>query len=76
MPATTDMFPRNAQLLVLEALADTRVVFIAGARQVGKSTLAQQIARAEEFSLDVRATRENFWSIWKSGRVVTLDVAD
>ena len=45
MPPTTDMFLRNAQSLVLEALADTRVVFIAGARQVGKSTLAQQIAR-------------------------------
>ena len=62
MPPTTDMFLRNTQPLVLEALADTRVVFIAGARQVGKSTLAQQIARtghpAEELSLDVRATRE------------------
>ncbi len=58
----TDMFIRNTQQLVLEALADTRVVFIAGARQVGKSTLAQQIAETghsfEEFSLDVRATRE------------------
>lgn len=62
MPPTTDMFLRNTQSLALEALADTRVVFIAGARQVGKSTLAQQIARtghpAEELSLDVRATRE------------------
>ena len=56
------MFSRNAQRLVLEALADTRVVFVAGARQVGKSTLAREIARtgrpAEEFSLDVQATRE------------------
>lgn len=62
MPAHTDIFPRSAQPLVLEALADTRVVYIAGARQVGKSTLAQQIARAgrpvEELSLDVRVTRE------------------
>jgi predicted AAA+ superfamily ATPase len=56
------MFARNAQPLVLEALADTRVVLIAGARQVGKSTLAQEIARtghpAEELSLDDRGTRE------------------
>lgn len=62
MPSSADIFHRNAEPLVLEALADTRVVFVAGARQVGKSTLAQGIARsshpAEEFSLDVRATRE------------------
>jgi predicted AAA+ superfamily ATPase len=62
MSATTDIFLRSARPLVLEALADTRVVFVAGARQVGKSTLAQQIARmdhpAEQLSLDVRATRE------------------
>lgn len=62
MSTTTDMFLRSARPLVLEALADTRVVFVAGARQVGKSTLAEQIARidhpAEQLSLDVRATRE------------------
>jgi len=56
------MFIRHAQPLVLEALADTRVVFVGGARQVGKSTLAREIARgdhpAEEFSLDRRTTRE------------------
>jgi predicted AAA+ superfamily ATPase len=38
------------------------VVFVGGARQVGKSTLARRIAAAEhpatEFSLDVRTTRE------------------
>jgi predicted AAA+ superfamily ATPase len=62
MPSTADILHRNAEPLVLEALADTRVVFVAGARQVGKSTLAQGIAQsshpAEEFSLDVRSTRE------------------
>ena len=62
MPTTPEIFDRNAEPRVLEALADTRVVFIAGARQVGKSTLAEQIARSgdftEELSLDVRATRE------------------
>ncbi|MGA2455506.1 MAG: ATP-binding protein [Solirubrobacteraceae bacterium] len=56
------MFARNAQRLVLEALADTRVVFVAGARQVGKSTLAREMSRhrhaVEELSLDSRVTRE------------------
>jgi uncharacterized protein len=62
VPLTTDIFLRHAQPLVLDALTDTRVVFLAGARQVGKSTLARAIARgahpAEELSLDNRATRE------------------
>jgi len=63
MPAVTHMLPRYAQPLVLDALADTRVVFIAGARQAGKSTLARQIAGGEgrqitELSLDRRQTRE------------------
>jgi predicted AAA+ superfamily ATPase len=62
VPEITDLFFRNAQPLVLEALADTRVVFVAGARQVGKSTLAREIARsgypAEELSLDNQGTRE------------------
>lgn len=62
-PTPTDIFFRNAQPLVLAALADTRVVFVAGARQVGKSTLAREIARSrhptvEEFSLDNQDTRE------------------
>jgi predicted AAA+ superfamily ATPase len=56
------VFSRHAQRLVLEALTDTRVVFVGGARQVGKSTLARGIAQgphpAEELSLDNRATRE------------------
>jgi uncharacterized protein len=62
MPNSDEVFVRYAQPLVLEALADTRVVFVAGARQVGKSTLAKTIIRsghpAQEFSLDNRATRE------------------
>ena len=62
MPEAAEIFVRHAQSSVLDALADTRVVFIGGARQVGKSTLARGIARgerpAEEFSLDRRATRE------------------
>jgi len=37
------LYPRHAEKLALEALADTRVVVVNGARQVGKSTLAQLI---------------------------------
>jgi hypothetical protein len=37
--------PRRAQQLVIEALADTRVVTLNGARQAGKSTLARVAAR-------------------------------
>ena len=37
------LYPRRAAVTVTEALADTRVVVVNGARQVGKSTLAQLI---------------------------------
>jgi predicted AAA+ superfamily ATPase len=36
-----ELFPRHAAAMVSAALADTRVVVINGARQVGKSTLAE-----------------------------------
>jgi predicted AAA+ superfamily ATPase len=36
--------PRHAALAVIDALADTRVILVSGARQVGKSTLVRQIA--------------------------------
>lgn len=54
--------PRRSRALVVEALADTRVVLIAGARQVGKSTLAAAVAEhdhpARLLSLDDKATRD------------------
>jgi uncharacterized protein len=37
--------PRKAAGLVTEALTDTRVVVVNGARQTGKSTLAERVAR-------------------------------
>lgn len=50
------LYPRRAEELTLEALADTRVVVVNGARQVGKSTLAKMIVQrtpgAHELYLD------------------------
>jgi len=42
-----DYLPRRAADLVQDALEDTRVVIINGARQVGKSTLAEVILRQD-----------------------------
>jgi uncharacterized protein len=53
---------RRMRPLVVEALRDTRVVMVMGARQVGKSTLCQAIAAEEHpatsVSLDDRGARE------------------
>lgn len=38
------LVPRRAESLVTEALADTRVVLVNGARQAGKSTLTRLAA--------------------------------
>jgi len=54
------MLARNLAPMVLESLSDTPVVFLAGPRQVGKSTLAQALARhdfpADYVTLDDLAT--------------------
>lgn len=53
--------PRNALPLIREALGDTRVVLVAGARQAGKSTLAQIVLGSHEdgrtLKLDDEVTR-------------------
>jgi predicted AAA+ superfamily ATPase len=55
------LFSRRAEQMAAEALADTRVVVVNGARQVGKSTLAELIvarsAGARELYLDDQAVR-------------------
>ncbi len=55
------LYPRRAEAMVWEAMADTRVVVINGARQVGKSTLARSVARrtpgSREIYLDQAAVR-------------------
>ena len=58
------MIGRFVQPLIEEGIDDARIVFVAGARQVGKTTLIRKITgrgggRAmRELSLDDRATRE------------------
>ena len=44
------MFPRHATLRLQEALADTPVVYLQGARQTGKSTLAKSLAERRSAS--------------------------
>lgn len=41
----TGLLPRNVTELAQETLADTPITVISGARQVGKSTLMQQLVR-------------------------------
>jgi uncharacterized protein len=41
LDVVADLIPRRAQALVTEALEDTRVVLVNGARQAGKSTLTR-----------------------------------
>jgi hypothetical protein len=57
----TGIVPRRAVGLVREALADTPVVVVQGARQVGKSTLVQLVldgSGVEVASLDLAGERE------------------
>ena len=62
MHAAPDLIPRSIRPLILEGLEYSRIVFVGGARQVGKTTLVGDIATNERpmtaFTLDDRATRE------------------
>jgi uncharacterized protein len=51
MDQSPDLVPRKAESIVLEALTDTRVVTLNGARQAGKSTLARVAARTSANAL-------------------------
>jgi predicted AAA+ superfamily ATPase len=57
-----DLYPRRATALAAEALADTRVVVINGARQTGKSTLARLLTGSapgvEAYFLDDATARD------------------
>ena len=53
------MFRRNIQVALRQAMSDTPVVLLNGARQTGKTTLAQASAErsgAQYFTLDDAAT--------------------
>jgi len=56
------IYRRNVHDLVIEALRDTRIVLVAGARQVGKTTLTREISSGAHpmsaLTLDDRATRD------------------
>lgn len=56
------LYPRHAQPLALDALDYSPAVFVMGARQVGKSTLAEQIVAergiANALSLDSKPVRD------------------
>lgn len=58
------MIDRRMEPLISEGIDDARIVFLAGARQVGKTTLIRKITRPgggrpmREFSLDEKAIRE------------------
>ncbi|MFB4277370.1 ATP-binding protein [Nonomuraea sp. MTCD27] len=56
------LLPRHAERTVAEALRDTRVVLINGARQCGKSTLVRLLAKNQEAewrNLDTAVTRQS-----------------
>lgn len=56
------VLPRHSYGTVVEALADTRVVLITGARQSGKSTIVHHVTRSGEATLrnlDHAATRQS-----------------
>lgn len=61
MGVGVSLFSRHAERMTTEALADTRVVVVNGARQVGKSTLAELIvarsAGSRDLYLDDEAVR-------------------
>lgn len=62
MSSASQYLPRAASQPVMDALADTRVVLVNGARQSGKSTLVQRIGRqtgAAWYTLDDPATRRH-----------------
>jgi len=61
-PGSRTLFPRSIRPLIVEGMDDSRIVFVGGARQVGKTTLVTEIAQHERpmtaFTLDDQATRE------------------
>jgi predicted AAA+ superfamily ATPase len=59
----SEIIERRARHSILQALGDTRVVVVVGARQAGKSTLALELVKSDfpaaVINLDERAVRES-----------------
>lgn len=79
-PSIGRVLPRHASDLVQEALADTRVVLVNGARQGGKSTLAAGIGASRDAtwrSLDraatLQAARQDPTSFVVADRLMVID---
>lgn len=77
MSIVPPLVARHAQSAIEAALADTRVIVVLGARQVGKSTLLEQVAAAERagrvvLTLDDQAVRTAA-STDPAGFIATLD---
>jgi len=62
VPSESRLIPRSVRPLIVEGFEDSRIVFVGGARQVGKTTLVSDIATNEHpmpaFTLDDQATRD------------------
>jgi predicted AAA+ superfamily ATPase len=57
------MIERNITQNLLEALKDTPVIFLRGARQTGKSTLVQEIARSSHPARYITMDNVETWFI-------------
>jgi predicted AAA+ superfamily ATPase len=75
------LVPRHAQGLVSEALEDTRVVLVNGARQAGKSTLTRltaqrlpdTVVRLLDDAATMRAARDDPAGFVEHGRLMVID---
>jgi predicted AAA+ superfamily ATPase len=86
MAVLSDLVPRRAQSLVAEALEDTRVVLVNGARQSGKSTLtrlaaesraaesrAETLVRLLDDAATLRAARDDPAGFVEHDRLMVID---
>jgi predicted AAA+ superfamily ATPase len=81
MDTLPDLVPRHAQSLVSEALGDTRVVLVNGARQAGKSTLTRltsrqrpgTVVRLLDDAATLRAARDDPAGFVEHGQLMVID---
>jgi len=61
------MFMRSIAPRILEALADTPVVLLVGARQCGKTTLAKSLMGSERLAFGPRLHALPLSAVWQLG---------